>query len=793
MGKHCVLLTEPAGDFTASLQIGNGRLGANVYGETLREQLVINESSMWSGSREEADRPDAWRYLPEIRRLLREGKEYEAQQLFAQHFVCAGRGSNFAHGSDVPFGCYQLAGRLLLSYFQTVSHGRQDSCNYREYRRELDLDRAVASVSFRIHDTRYRREYFVSADYQGVVVHLTADRPGEIDVSIALDRDENYRIDHAPADFPALMMTGQLPDGKGGGEGVRYACCAGARIRGGRLFMEQLRMHIAGADEAWIFVTARTDLRGFMGREGGDPEARALADLQTLLAADPADVMEKHLAWYKRQYDTMTLTFAPEGTDPALENMPMDQRIARFRAGGADPELLALYVLFARHQLIASSQPDGFPANLQGIFADEVITPWNGDWHLNAQQMIYWLAEKGNLSENHLPFLRLNEMMLEPGRHTAQCYYHARGWLAHTFTNPWGFTSPGEDASWGSTTGSPAWQCHHLWEHYLYTLDRDYLAWAYPIMKEAALFYLDMLVENERGQLVTSPSSSPENWYLDSEGREVALCEGPAYDRELVAALFDSILQAQRVLKDDAPFAAEVREKLGCLAPVEIASDGRIMEWSREYREARPYHRHVSHLWGVYPGSLISMEKTPALGEAAKKSLIARKQTTAGWAIAMRGCIWARLREPEMAYGTIRDAFTFAISPNLMDLAFQCDENERVNNALQPDLERTRNQFQMDGNQGNATTLLMMLLDDDLRVDEDGEPRITLYLLPALPKALPEGAARGLKAKGNLTVDLTWSEGRLRSWRVEGRPGTKVTVCYGGKTEEAVLPVCRGE
>lgn len=508
-----------------------------------------------------------------------------------------------------------------------------------------------------------------------------------------------------------------------------------------------------------------------------------MADLRQALAADPDEMLQAHLAWYRKQYDTLQLTFDPDKTHPETDELPTGERIRRYLAGEKDPELLALYVQFARHQLIASSQKGGLPANLQGIFADEVITPWNGDWHLNAQQMIYWLAEKGNLSDNHMPFLRLNEMMVEPGRHTAWSYYRARGWLAHTFTNPWGFTSPGEDASWGSTTGSPAWQCHHLWDHYLYTLDREYLAWAFPIMKEAALFYLDMLVENEKGELVTSPSSSPENWYLDDQGREVALCQGPAYDQELIAALFDSVIQALRILGGEESFGAEVARARARLAPVRIAKDGRIMEWDREYREARPYHRHVSHLWGAYPGNLISVEKTPELAEAAKKSLRARKLTTAGWGIAMRGCIWARLREGEEALQTLRDAFIYAISPNMMDLAFQCDENERVNQTFSPDLEQSRNQFQMDGNQGNATTVLMMLLDDDLQIGENGEPEVTLYLLPALPAELPNGEARGLKAKGNVTVDLSWREGKLKHYEIHGPKGLQVTVRTEGQTE----------
>ena len=744
--------------------IGNGRLGACVYGELLREQLVLNETSMWSGSPEEADRPGAAAYLPQIRQLLREGKHAQAQQLFGEHFTCAGRGTNFAHGTDVPFGCYQLAGRLLISHFQATGAGRQDTCCVQDYTRTLDLARAVATVSFTLGGKRFTREYITSGDRQAVYVHLTCSEKGQIDFSCGLDRDERFLLERSGS---ALLMTGQLEDGYGTDKGVRYACAMDVKTLGGRIIREPMRTRVEGADEAWIAVTVQTDLAGFMGKMPCEPRSQALGELQAALDTDWEEALRLHSAWYAPQYESMTLHLSDEPLRPVMD------MLRDAREGKLLPELMELYVNFARYQMICSSQPGGFAANLQGLWSDEILTPWNGDWHLNAQQMIYWLVERANLSHCHEPYLKLTGELVAPGEKTAQAYYGARGWLVHTCTNPWGFTSPCEDASWGSTTGSPAWQCHHLWEHYLFTLDEEYLAWAYPIMKGAMLFYLDNMIENERGFLVTSPSSSPENWFIDDHGDQVALCEGPAYDRELILALADSCIRACEILGADGEFLCQLRDVLPRLAPVETGSDGRIMEWSREFREPLPYHRHLSHLWGVYPGSLISKEKTPALGAAAEKTLQGRGKTTAGWAVAFRGCLHARLRHAWGVEECFTNAMKYATAYNLMNLAAHCDET--LDNPPALDLERCRYPFQIDGNQGVAAMLLMMLLDDDLSFTPQG-PVTELYLLSALPGAIASGCVSGLKAKGGLTVSLTWENGRVRSLTLKGKPGSRAVV-----------------
>ncbi len=764
-----LLFQKPARDFFEALPIGNGRLGAMISGDIVRESIILNESSMWSGSPEDADRQDAVEYLGQIREDLKNGKNYEAQQLFAKHFTCKGPGSNCGCGARVPFGCYQILGRLHLSYLHAVSSGRPNSSEYHDYQRELDLDTGIASVSFEAGGWHCKREYFVSPIDQAVIIHLTCQEEGQINVSCGLDRDEGFVLQKS-SEGTSLVMKGQLEDGKEENTGVCFAAALGAKAIGGRIEVEEQRVIVREAQEAWIFVTARTDLSGFLGREKVDPVAMALEDLEKVRHRSYEEIWEDFQQWYQSQYGSMTIELGD--VDAEKENLPTKERIERFLAGEEDTGLTALYVQYARYLLLCSSQENGLPANLQGIWAEEIQTPWNGDWHLNAQQMIYWLAEKGNLSSCHLPYLKLTKELAKHGEKTAKAYYGARGWLVHTFTNPWGFTAPGEEASWGSTTGSPAWQCHHLWEHYLYTGDKEYLKEVYPVMKGAALFYMDMLVENKDGFLVTSPSSSPENAFLDQEGRVCSLCEGPAYDRELLKALFQYCLQAQYILKEDLEFVKEVKEVLGKLAPVEIASDGRIMEWDKEYPEEYPYHRHVSHLWGLYPGNDISLEKTPELARAAQNSLEKRGRTTAGWAISFRVCLWARLRQGENAYSCFQDAIRYATAYNMLNLAFH--SVEKTQELPEVDVEKNHYPFQIDGNQGNATGVLMLFEDDEARVLEDGSWEIDIYLLPALPEEYSQkGKIRGLQAKGNLEVSFAWENGIVTEAVIKGESGVR--------------------
>lgn len=774
-----IYFDSPAAGFLEALPIGNGRIGAMIDGGLVRERIILNESSMWSGSRENGNREDAAACLEKIRELLREGHNYEAEQLFYSHFTCSGSGSNFGHGADAAYGCYQMAGILNISSFQALSFGRETCYAVENYRRILDLNEGVVYTEFVNQGVKYRREYIASKSRETLYLHFTASEKKKISLSVGLDRDECFETEKYSRD--TLLMRGQLEDGKRGRDGVRYACAVKVVPVGGEMPDRGSRIMVAGADEVTVIVAMRTDLCGFLGKKRTVPGQEVMQDLEKAAGISWPSVKDEYVKWYQNQAERMHLSF---GLDGEKDGMTTPERIRHFVSGGSDPNLLALYVDFARYEMIASSQMGGFPANLQGIWADEIQTPWNGDWHLNGQQEIYWLVEKAGLSSNHEPFLKLTEELVEPGTETACKYYGAKGWVVHTMTNPWGVTTPMEDVAWGATTGSTAWQCHHLFEHYLYSGDVEYLERIYPVMKMAAEFYLDMLVEKKGGGLVVSPSTSPENHFFDEDGRECALCEGSAYDRELVSALFEECMQAQHVLQNDAEFAQRLKTVFERLAPVEIAPDGRIREWDKDYRETRLFHRHLSHLWGVYPGNRISQDRRPDFAAAAWKSLLVRGRATPGWAIGWRLCIAARLGKGKEAFGYIRDAFAFSTAANFMNLSYHCDET-----LLHPDLpdQRCRHQFALDGNQANAAGILLLLVDDDACIEEDGKMKVFVRLLPALPKELSKGRAEGIRVKGKMKVSLCWEEGKLTKACLEGTAGQETVIAYGDETRSIVL------
>lgn len=772
--EHIMHYTGHANNFFEALPIGNGRLGGMIFGHPCKDRIILNESTMWSGSPQDSDRPDAHQYLPEIRRLLMEGRNYEAQELFSQHFTCQGEGTMFANAANGAFGCYQVLGTLRFFFFQQISFSHQSGDDIKDYARDLELNNAKARVSFRNYSGDFTREYICSYPDQVLAAHFTAKKPGSINFAVALDREENFETCLLPDQ--TLQMTGELPDGKSG-QGVRYACHVKISAVGGEVFTNSGRLCVAGADEATVYVTAATNMKDFLGRNLNDEIGASQAEVNAAWKKGWEAIYRNHLQDYQKLYLRNEIAFA-KPVD--YSRMDLKKRILEYSPEREDYGLIELYYHYARYLLISSSREDGLPCNLQGIWAQEIQTPWNGDWHLNAQQELYWLAETGNLSECHVPYLRLTQALVEPGRKTAKAYYKMRGWLAHTCTNPWGFTSPCEDASWGSTTGSAAWQCHHLWDHFLYTCDMEYLEWAYQIMKEAALFYIDMLVEEpEKRYLVTSPSSSPENWFYDEEGRKTALCMGPAYDTELVRSLFEYCIQAEKVLGRDQEFGKLLQDKISRMAPIQITSDGRIMEWLKEYKEALVHHRHLSHLWGLYPGFLISREKTPELAQAAARTLEVRGITTAGWANAYRMVTWAKLRDPDKVFEAISMAFRASTSPNLLNLAFHCDENAKEPEL--PDIANNFYPFQMDGNEGHSAGIALMLADDCAKVLEDGSMDITVYLKPALPKQLQEGYVKGMKLRGGFVLSYAWSKDGTVEGSLYNQYGNKAAVLLQGE------------
>ena len=714
---------QPAQNWNEALPIGNGRLGAMIFGGPAEGLLQLNEETVWSGGPNNNINPRMKDIIPEIRRLLFE-KKYAAAQDLANKMM-----------SDKPNNgmAYQPVGDLLIDF---PGHAHFDG-----YKRTLDISKALASVSYTVGGVRFKREIFSSFPDQVIVIRLTADKPGKISCSLRMRSPQRHQVG-TTADG-RLVLSGISGDLEGQAGKVKFSAQVSVKTDGGSRTLTDTSLSIKAANKATIFVSIATNFKNYRDLSGR-PSQKAAQYLSDAWGKPYGSLLSDHVAAYRNYFSRADLDL---GATDSVKN-PTDIRIRDFKNAN-DPPLAALYFQFGRYLLICSSQPGGQPPTLQGIWNNQVHPPWDSKYTININtEMNYWPVEVTNLSPLIEPLTHMLRDLSVTGAESAREIYGARGWMAHHNTDLWRITGPVDGAFSGLWPSGGAWLCQLLWKHYLFTGDRRYLQEIFPVIKGAAAYFADELQEDpENHWLVVSPSISPEHAYQ----KGVSVTAGATMDNQIVFDLFSEVIEASRILGSGRLFADTLRQKRDRLPPMQIGQYSQLQEWMYDWDDTSDHHRHVSHLYGLYPSNQISPYRTPALFDAAKNSLLYRGDPSTGWSMAWKINLWARLLDGNHVLKLIKDQLTPAITPD-----------GRRQGGTFPNMLDAHPPFQIDGNFGYTSGVAEMLLQS-----QDG----FIFVLPALPDEWANGSFRGLLARGGFQVDAVWRNGKITRLTIHSRLG----------------------